>query len=140
MNINEGVLVKEHPHWIQSLRFYFLGLLAFTVPVFFPKFWPAIGFGILIIAIAEVVRLSETYYVLESGVAWQYKLFSTSRKFAEYEKLQNLEVRQSFLENILGIGTIKFDTAGVDSVEVNFYEVKNPYMIEKIVREKMALK
>lgn len=140
MHITEGVLVKEHPHWILSLRFYLLGLLAFIAPVFAPKLWPVIGVGVLVIVVAEVVRLSETYYVLESGVAWQYKLFSTSRKFAEYEKLQNLEVRQSFFENILGIGTVKFDTAGVDSVEVNFYAVKNPYIIEKIVREKMALK
>ncbi len=140
MNITEGVLVKEHPHWIQSLRFYFISALAFILPVFFPKFWPAVGVGVLIILIAEVVRLSETYYVLETGVAWQYRLLSTSRKFAEYEKLQNLEVSQSFFENLLGIGSIKFDTAGVDRIEVSFHLVKSPYKIEKIVREKMALK
>lgn len=140
MHITEGVVFKAHPHWLQSLRFYFIGLVAVLGGIFFPRFWFAIPVGVLIIAIGELVRFAETFYVLESGVAWQYRLLSTSRKFAEYEKLQNLEVNQSFLENIVGVGSIKFDTAGVDKIEVSFHLVKNPYQIEKIVRSKMAVK
>ncbi len=140
MHITEGVILKAHPHWVQSIRFYFIGILAVVAGISFPRFWFVIPVGVLVVVIGELVRFAEAFYVLESGVAWQYRLLSTSRKFAEYEKLQNLEVSQSFIENILVVGSIKFDTAGMDHIEVNFHLVRNPYQIEKIVRGKMAVK
>ena len=82
--------------------------------------------GILIFILAEVFRRAETFYVLESGVAKEYKLLSTYRKFAEFGKIQNMEVNQSFLENILGIGTIHLDTAGTDEREVSFRGARDP--------------
>ncbi len=147
MDIKEQVIKKFHPHPFSFLGFYFggfvlaiLGIILAVLEVFPFGLAISIGFssGVLAIVLGEVVRRAETFYVLEYGVSWQYKLFSTSRKFAEYEKLQNLEVNQSFLERMLGIGSIHFDTAGIDKIEVNFHGIKNPYGIEKIVREKMV--
>ncbi|OGI76217.1 hypothetical protein A3C67_03325 [Candidatus Nomurabacteria bacterium RIFCSPHIGHO2_02_FULL_42_19] len=135
MDIKEPIVVKFHPHPFCFLGFYFGGII-FMVLSFFvlPLLFLA---GILIFILAEVFRRAETFYVLESGVAKEYKLLSTYRKFAEFSKIQNMEVNQSFLENILGIGTIHLDTAGTDEREVSFRGARDPYKIEQIIREKM---
>lgn len=103
---------------------------------------PGIGiiiFGILIFCLGEILRNARTFYILESGVANGWDLFSTSRKFAEYRNIQNIAVSQSFLEKILGIGSISFDTSGGDAIEVHFEGVVDPYGIEQIVRQKMSI-
>lgn len=146
MDTGEQAILKLHPHWLGYLNSYFLGI-AFVVGglmgISFDYILPGIGaiiLGILIFILGEVLRKAVTYYVLDSGVARGYHLFSTSRKFAEYGNIQNIEVSQSFLENIIGIGSIKFDTSGSDFIEVAFHGVRNPYNIEKTVRAKMATK
>jgi len=138
MNIGENAINKYHPHWVTSLQGYFMGIVFVVVGLVYLPWWPATLIGVLIIVLSEVLRKAVTYYILESGVARGYHLFSTSRKFAEYDSIQNVEVSQSFFENILGIGSVKFDTSGSDMIEVSFQGVKNPYGIEKIVRDKMS--
>lgn len=138
MNIEENVIKKMHPHPIGFLGYYFIGIVIVVIGALY--YWQVIPVGLLIFILGEVFRRAETFYILESGVARGYHFLSTSRKFAEYGNIQNIEVNQSFFENILGIGSIKFDTSGSDIIEVAFHGVVHPYSIEKIVREKMALK
>lgn len=138
MDLTHGVIKSFHPHPISFLGFYFMGVVFVTIGAIF--YWPVIAFGLLIFLFGEILRKAETFYILETGVAKSYNFFSTSRKFTEYENIQNIEVGQSFLENMLGIGSIKFDTSGSDKVEVSFYSVPKPYDIEHLVRQKMSEK
>ena len=136
MHKEENVIEKLHPHPLLFLGFY-LGGLGLAIAGFF-VFQSLILIGILIVVLGELVRRAETFYVTADGVTQEYKFLSTSRKFAEYRRIQNIEVRQSLLENMFGIGNIHFDTAGMDKTEVNFHGVSDPYRIEKIVREKVT--
>lgn len=139
MNDIEQTIKKLHPHPIGFFQFYFIAILFIVFGLFFIKLWPSIIIGILIFLMGEFSRRAETFYVLDTGVAREYKMFSTSRKFAEYHNIQNMEVYQSFVQTMFHVGNIKFDTAGSDLIEVSFYGVKNPSEIEKIVRGKMAV-
>ncbi len=145
MNQNQDVIRKSHPHVLGYLRFYFSGILFAViggVAIVYQYTTPGIGiiiFGILIFCLGEILRNARTFYILESGVANGWDLFSTSRKFAEYRNIQNIAVSQSFLEKILGIGSISFDTSGGDAIEVHFEGVVDPYGIEQIVRQKMSI-
>ena len=132
---NEQIIKKVHPDPLYFLGFYCSGIILMVVGFFFLIYIAPLGF--LAIILGEVVRRAETFYILESGVAREYKLFSTSKEFCYFEKIQSLEVNQSFIENIFGIGNVHIDTAGSDKTEVNFRGIKNPYEIEKIIREKM---
>lgn len=127
-----------HPHPIVFLEFYFSGLVLALIGAFVLK--PIVWLGIFVIVLGEVSRLAESFRVLETGIVREYRLLSTNREFAEFEKIQNLEVRQSFIERLFGVGDINFDTAGSDKTEINFKGVKDPYFIEKIIRERMAVK
>jgi len=136
MHQEENVILKLHPHPLLFLGFY-VGGIGLAVAGFFV--FPSLIFvGVLVAVLGEVVRRAETFYVTADGVTQEYKFLSTSRKFAEYRRIQNIEVRQSLLENMFGIGNIHFDTAGMDKTEVNFHGVSDPYRIEKIVREKVT--
>lgn len=135
MDNREQVIKKFHPDPMYFLNLYFFGIIFVIVSFFF--FWYLSAIGFLIIVLAEVARRAETFFILDNGVAREYRLFSTSREFCEYEKIQNLKVDQSFIDNIFGIGDVHVDTAGSDEIEVNFHGIKNPYEIEKIIREKM---
>ena len=137
MDIHEPILRKFHPHFLGYLMFYVSGGIIFILGYF--VYWPLFFIGLLTIVLGEVARRAETFYLLESGVSREYKLFATSRDFVEYEKIQNIKVRQSFLENILGIGNIHMDTSGGDKTEVNFKGAPDPYGIEHIIREKMKV-
>lgn len=136
---SKEVMRKTHPHPISSFGYYVVGFLIAFIGMVSAGAKILILIGALVVVFGEMLRTAETFYVLKGGVAWQYIFFSTARKFSEYEKIQNVEVHQNFLENILGIGSIKFDTAGLDRVEISFNYVVDPYGIEKIVRDKMKV-
>jgi len=135
MDNSETIIKKTHPHPFYFFIFYFSGIVFVICSFFFS--WILFAIGILVFILGEVTRRAETFYILESGVGREYRLLSTSREFASYNKIQNMKVSQSFLDNILGIGNVHFDTAGADSTEVNFHGIKNPYEIERMVREKI---
>ncbi|MFA6301185.1 MAG: PH domain-containing protein [Candidatus Paceibacterota bacterium] len=135
MDSQDQTIKKLHPDPMYFLNLYFFGILFIIAGFFF--FWYLFVVGFLIIFLAEVARRAETFYILNSGVARGYKLFSTSREFAEYEKIQDIKVKQSFVDNLLGIGSVYMNTAGSGGTEVNFHGIKNPYEIESLVRENM---
>lgn len=138
MNPQEEPIKKFHPHPFYFLLFYLSGIGFIVVSFFFLSYFLILLMtGLFVLALGEIARRAETFYVFENGVAREYKLLSTSRKFIEYDKIQDLEVSQSFFENILGIGSVDFDTAGSDAIEMTFHGVKNPYDLEKTIREKM---
>ena len=148
MEKQEQIILKMHPHWLGFLNYYFFGIIVAVLGIFFAIIFSkmavvgiiAIVVGILAMGLGELVRRAETFYLLENGVAKEYKFLSTSRKFVEYENIQNIEMNQSVLQNILGIGNLRFDTSGSDEVEVSFRDVKKPHQLEKIIREKMKAK
>lgn len=135
MNNEDQVIKKINPSRLHFLNLYFFGVVFIVFSIIF--FWYLSPIGLLIIILAEVARGAETFYVTNNGVAREYKLFSTSREFADYDKIQDTKVDQSFIDNLLGIGNVQIDTAGSDGTEVNFNGIKNPYEIESLVREKM---
>ncbi len=135
MDDNEQIIKKFHPDPLYFLIFYFLGIIFLIFSFFF--FWYISLLGILIIFLGEIARRAETFYISEKGVTREYRLLSTSKEYAEYEKIQDMKVDQSFFENIFGIGDIHINTAGSSNIEINFRGIKSPYEIEKIIREKM---
>lgn len=134
--MEENIIKKFHPHPLRFLGFYVGGFMLALLSFYFSK--ALSGLGIVIIVLGEVCRRAETFYITDLGVSREYKFLSTSRQFAEYRRIQNVEVQQSFIENIFGIGHVHFDTAGANKTEVNFHGVAHPYSIDKIVRGKMV--
>ncbi len=49
--------------------------------------------------------------------------------------IRAINVRQSGLKGLLGIGTVEFASAGSDSIEVSFPNVRRPHRIKALVRQ-----
>lgn len=135
MDSSEQIIKKFHQHWFAFIGFYLSGIIFVIVGLV--QYRILIVVGVVIFLLGEISRRAETFYIMESGVSRTYHFLTTSRKFIEHEKIQNIEVSQSFLENILGIGDVELDTSGTHRVELGFYNVEDPYGIEKIIRNKM---
>lgn len=134
---------KQHPHPIAFFGFYFGGIFFFIAGFFLadligPLGWISTGIGALVFFIGEISRRAETFYILEAGVERGYQLLSTDREFIDYAKIQDLDVDQSLFERMFGVGDVNFDTAGTSKVEMRFYAVRDPYRLERIIREKMG--
>ena len=138
MEDKDKIIKKFHSDPLHFFGFYFAIVILFVLGIFLFK--PLIFVSIFVVILIEISRRCENFYIMDYGVGREYRLLSTSRKFIGYDKIQNIEVRQSFIENVFGIGTIKFDTAGMDKVELHFNGVASPHKIEEIIREKMISK
>lgn len=95
------------------------------------------GAAILGAVMVELVRRADRLVIYEDGVAREFKLLSTRRVFAEFDSIQDLEVTQSFIERMLGIGTIHINTAGSHGQEIVFKGVPHFEDIEAAIRRKM---
>lgn len=135
--IGENVIEKFHPHWLGYVSYYFSGIIIVVIGAIF--LWQLIALGILVFVFGEILRKAETYYILDNSVAKGYMFFSSYRKVVLYKNIQNIEVNQSFLERIFGVGDVGFDTSGSHDMEVEFKYVARPYSIEKTVRQRMLM-
>lgn len=102
------------------------------------------GIGLALLAISlfgltmlELVRRADRIALYEDGLAREYKLLSTKVTFAEYESVQDIEVSQSLVERLLGIGTLHVNTSGSHGQEIVFRGVRNPHRLEEAIRFKM---
>lgn len=116
----------------------FMALLAVAAFAF------SIGFGFLLVAatglgifMLELVRRADRLVLYPDGVAREYRLVSTKRTFAEYDSIQDLEMRQNVLERLLGIGTLHINTSGSHGQEIVFAGITSCYEFEAAIREKM---
>ena len=139
----QSYIKKLHPHPIAFLGFYFFSLVFIILGIYlfhilFLGGLFSIILAILVFIAAEISRHAESFYILDGGIERGYKFLSSTREFIGYEKIQDLDVSQGIFQSLFGVGDIKFDTAGTNQIEIHFYAIKNPYGIEKIVRDKMT--
>jgi len=51
------------------------------------------------------------------------------------EDLRNINVRQSLIERVLGIGSVEFSTAGGGGIEVVFFGIEDPMQLKENVQK-----
>lgn len=140
--MGEKPLYVAIAHWTSHLGGYlgllftlFLSIVAWVFSPFFSFVIAAVS--LLGFAMLELVRRSDRLALYHDGIAREYKLFSTKRTFAEYDSVQDLEVTQSILERMVGVGTLHINTAGSHGQEIIFRGIDRPHELEAVVREKM---
>ena len=142
MHDGEQPLYAVISHWSTHLGGYlglvFVAFLAIVAWVFSP----AVSILMLLVAVfgfamIELVRRADRLALYRDGIAREYRLFTTRKTFAEYESVQDLEVTQSFIERLLGTGTIHVNTSGSHGQEIVFRGITRPHDLEAAIRTKM---
>jgi membrane protein YdbS with pleckstrin-like domain len=52
-----------------------------------------------------------------------------------HDHVRNVEIEQSFLQRILGTGSIGISSAGQDDIEIMVKDIPNPYAVKKLIDE-----
>lgn len=84
---------------------------------------------------AELKRITRRYMVYESRVARREGILSKRIQYMPFTKVERLELNQSILKRIFGIGDLIVDT-GEDSIVLE--AIRNPSRVEKILSEKVS--
>jgi uncharacterized membrane protein YdbT with pleckstrin-like domain len=135
-------LYSAAAHWTVNLPGY-VGLVftAFlAIPAWVLNAWLGLFIGaaaFLGFIMLELVRRADRLVLYKEGMAREFKLLSVRSTFIEYEHMQDLELTQSFVDRILGVGVLHVHTAGTHE-EIVFHGVEHPHELEAVLRAKMT--
>lgn len=147
---SDGVILKQNPSWFQSPGRFFLAVLFIAAGVLL-FFYPIAGFqevsgivALLLLLFAAIILItvilvhySTEYSLTKTGVVKTKGLLSKDVVTIPYDKVQDIRLKKSFAERVLGIGNIYIDTAGENGVKMILQGVSNPDKSYKMILEMM---
>ncbi len=92
-------------------------------------------FAILAFAYAELKRITRRYMVFENRIARREGILSKRVQYMPYTRVERVELNQSILKRIFGIGDVVIDT-GEDSIILE--AVRKPGKVEELVSERLS--
>ncbi len=125
------------------MGFYIVGLVVALVVGAIAKVADKTSTGVLAFAVVFVLvllvgflkRMSTSYTITSERLHIRRGLFSRREQQTKLERVQNVNTAQSFLERLLQVGSVDFDTAGTDDADFVFAGVSNPEEIVSAVDE-----
>jgi membrane protein YdbS with pleckstrin-like domain len=60
-------------------------------------------------------------------------IFSRATSEVPHEKIQNIQVNQTFVQRLMKIGTVGISSAGQSDIEIVFSNAPNPYRIREVI-------
>ena len=153
----ERVLFEGHPSWRSQVSHFViwvpLALLPFAVAVvldandvgtWLPVWqWFLVSAVLVFLVVAvDVIRRYATYYaVTTQRLRVRVGLLSRSEQTTRFDRIQNVDIRQSLMDRILQVGTVDFDTAGAgeNPEAFRFRGIADPQSLVRIVAENSDL-
>jgi uncharacterized membrane protein YdbT with pleckstrin-like domain len=137
----EEIVFDGHPSWRAVLSFYIAGVaivaVAAAIGALVSGAAVAIVVGAVVLALvvlAGLIKRQATRYVITSErLHIRHGILSKRTQETRIQRVQNVNTEQSFLERILQVGTVDFDTAGTDDSEFKFVGVGDPADVVRAV-------
>jgi uncharacterized membrane protein YdbT with pleckstrin-like domain len=146
----EQIVWSGRPSWRSMLAFYIKwGLLALVpgvggqildsaTSVDVPTWWLwllTVALLLLVLLAGWLQRIDTHYAVTNQRINIRHGIFSRADHATSYERLQNVKTYQSFLERMLGVGLVDFDTAAGDDFDFKFTGITDPAGLARQVAE-----
>jgi uncharacterized membrane protein YdbT with pleckstrin-like domain len=130
----EDVVFEGHPTWRALLAFYLTGIvgavLIAAIVALAASVALGVGVGVVLIALVIVVgfvrRMATTYMVSNQRLYIRRGILAKRIQQTRIDRVQNVNTDQSFMERVLRVGTVDFDTAGTDDSDFTFVGLSNP--------------
>lgn len=127
-------MFEGHPSWRAVLGFYISGVAGALVIAVVVALAADAGLGVLVgvVLIAFVLlygfikRLATVYVVTNQRLYIRRGLLAKRVQQTRIDRVQNVNTDQSFVERILRVGTVDFDTAGTDDSDFTFVGIAGP--------------
>ena len=135
----EEMVFDGHPSWRAVLSFYITGVIIVAVIVAVAALASGAGLAIVLGAIALAVmvlvglvkRQATRYVITSERLHIRHGILAKKTQETRVQRVQNGNTEQSFIQRLLQVGTVDFDTAGTDDSEFRFVGVASP---EEVVR------
>lgn len=80
-----------------------------------------------LISLAETLEITNKRSILRRGI------LSKATTEVVHDDIRNFQITQSFLQRVLGVGTIGISSAGQDAVEIVMHDAARPEEVRKII-------
>lgn len=148
----EQTLVELNPSMLRRHPFQFTGtvvlLLAALVGVIYgliqPEWWVVGVAGAVALFAAGVLLVwwiqvkSTTLTITSERTILRKGILSRNTTEVRHEDVRNLQVNQTFIERMLGVGDLAISSAGQDELEIEVKGVRDPERIAASIRERQA--
>jgi DNA mismatch repair ATPase MutL len=145
----EKVIKRFSQSRITKVKLYLAAAVLFLIPVIyflyfskvklpFPDIYviaPPAAIGFILILMAELETRLGSYYITNHRVISIRGAMKKTMDSCTYDKMVNVKVVQTFLQRILGLGTIDITT--YQKTEIFLNSVSNPTKIEKLIYSAM---
>jgi uncharacterized membrane protein YdbT with pleckstrin-like domain len=130
----EEIVFEGHPSWRGVLSFYLKGLAVALALGAILLLAVSTGIGILAFAIVMalvigaglVKRMATRYVISTERLNIRTGILSKHVQQTNINRVQNVNTQQTFIDRLLRVGAVDFDTAGTDDSDFTFRGVANP--------------
>jgi membrane protein YdbS with pleckstrin-like domain len=136
----EAILHHAHPSWLGYTKALFLVLLLLIAAGLL--FTIQLEYGIIALLCATstliaigIARFSRDYIVTRERVELIWGIIGRSSKEARICDIRSIDVYESGLKGLLGLGTIDFSTAANAGIEVQFKDMRQAHEVKDLVRK-----
>ena len=135
----EEMVFDGHPSWRSVLTFYVGGVVLVAVAAAIAALAGSTGLAVVVgvvvlalVVLAGLIKRQATRYVITSErLHIRHGILAKKTQETRVQRVQNVNTEQSFIQRLLQVGTVDFDTAGTDDSEFRFVGVASP---EEVVR------
>ncbi len=124
------VVYEAHPAMFRAHPFWF---------ILFVLLIAAFGIGLLILLYWYIKTHATALTVTEHELMYERGILSKDRLSVSLRHVRSVEVKQSFVNRILGVGTIQVSTAG-DEPEFTVKDLPDPHEIREAISRAQEMK
>src|SRR4051794_14344425 len=131
---DEEIVFEGHPSWRGVLSFYISGVGAAVVLGIVVGLiaGSVIGSVVAVAGIAAVIiggllkRIATHYVVTTQRLRIRRGILAKKVQQTRIDRIQNVNTQQRFIDRVLRVGTVDFDTAGTDDSDFTFRGIADP--------------
>ena len=116
-------LYKAHPAMFRAHPFWFLLCVLLIA---------ALGLGLLILLFWYIKSRATALTVSDHELLYEKGILSKERLAVSLRHVRSVQVNQSFINRILGVGTIEISTAG-DEPEFTVMDLPDPHQVREAI-------
>jgi uncharacterized membrane protein YdbT with pleckstrin-like domain len=128
--MTDTVIYEAHPAMFRAHPFWFI-LAVLLIAAF--------GVGIIILLYWYVQTRATALTVTDSDILYERGILSKDRTSVSLRHIRSVNVMQSFVNRILGVGTIQISTAG-DDPEFTIADMPDPHVIREAIAKAQEMR
>ncbi len=128
--MTDTVIYEAHPAMFRAHPFWFIFAVLLIA---------AFGLGIVILLYWYIQTRATALTVTDSDILYERGILSKDRTSVSLRHIRSVNVMQSFVNRILGVGTIQISTAG-DEPEFTIADMPDPHVIREAIAKAQEMR